>query len=134
YAILFQKVDSQGQIKREMIPIASFEVAKLYKKSGKFDIQQYTQEFYSNFNAWDKKLLKVGQKVFILKTDDEYETRKEIGFQTNRLYVINQFSEGNIWLKYHLEAQSKDEIKSKIGNLKDRLLRKYEIPLEIPEV
>jgi hypothetical protein len=48
--------------------------------------------------------------------------------------VITQFSDGNIWLRHHLEAQSKEDIKKEIGQLKDQMLRNYEIPLGITEV
>lgn len=134
YAILLQK-GNNGEIQREMIPIASFEIAKMHKKSGNFDIDQYVKEYHPDFVSYhDKKLLKVGQKVFVLNSDDEYEKRNAINFQIKRLYVITQFSEGSIWMKYHLEAQSKDEVKEAISNLKDIILRKYEIQLQIPEI
>jgi CRISPR-associated endonuclease Csn1 len=134
YSILLQK-NLDGNVEREMIPIASFEIAKMSKKTDHFDITQYLRECYPNLlNYPDKKLLKVGQKLIVLNNDEEYLKRDDIDFQVNRLYVITQFSEGSIWLKYHLEAQSKDDIKSTISNLKDRLLREYEIPLGIPEV
>jgi CRISPR-associated endonuclease Csn1 len=107
----------------------------MYKKSVKFDIDQYVKEYYPDFvNYPDKKLLKVGQKVIVLNSDDEYEKGNDIDFQINRLYVITQFSEGSIWMKYHLEAQSKDEVKEAVSNLKDIILRKYETQLQIPEI
>lgn len=133
YSILLQK-GNEEEIKREMIPIASFEVAKMHKKSGKFDIEQYVRELNLEYADWNKKLLKVGQKVMVLNNDNEYEKRNKVDFQTKRLYVITQFSEGSIWLKYHLEAQSKDEIKDTISRLKDNLLREHEVVLDIPEV
>jgi CRISPR-associated endonuclease Csn1 len=133
YAILLQK-SNNGEVERKMIPIASFEVAMMYKELGSFNVEQYIKEFYPKFlNYPDKNLLKVGQKVIVLKDDKEYEKKNEIDFQIKRLYVITQFSE-SIWLKYHLEAQSKDEIKDDISNKKDLLLRKYEIDYGIPEI
>lgn len=131
YAILLQKGNSEN-IERTMIPIASFEVIKEYKKHGSFIIDEYLKK-YDNVNKTkyasypDKKLLKAGQKVLVLKNDVEYKRRDDIDFQTKRLYVITQFSEGSIWLKYHLEAQSKNEIKDNISGLKDVLLCNYEI-------
>jgi len=133
YSILLQKVNEE-ELKREMIPIASFEVAKMHKRSGSFDIGQYVQELYPEYVGWNTKLLKVGQKLIVLNNDSEYENRKNIDFQTKRLYVITQFSEGSIWLKYHLEAQSKDEIKDTISRLKNNLLREYEVEIGIPQV
>ncbi|GAL69131.1 hypothetical protein JCM19301_2786 [Jejuia pallidilutea] len=50
------------------------------------------------------------------------------------MYVITQFSDGGIWLQYHLNAQSKDDVKKSISLAKDKLLRKYEIQYNIPEV
>lgn len=145
YAIILQKRNlnnkltyegkiSTGEIEREMIPIASFEIAKLNKKLGKFDIEKYIEDFYPTYKDWNKKILKIGQKVFVIKDDTEFEKREAKDFQRNRLYVITQFSEGSIWLKYHLNAQSKDEVKKDIIDIKDKLLRKYEIELNIPEV
>jgi len=134
YAILLQR-SNNSIIEREMIPIASHAVAKEYKKIGTFDIAHYIEEFhpvYKNFS--DKKLLKIGQKVIVLNNDDEYEKRFDIEFQKNRLYVVTQFSEGSIWLKYHLEAQSKEDITNNIKNIKDKILRQYEIKYELSEV
>lgn len=135
YAILLQKNNNE----RVMIPVASFELAKAYKKSRSFVIDEYLKKYdeenktqYADYP--DKKLLKVGQKLLVLKEDTEYEKRDDIDFQTKRLYVITQFSDGSIWLKYHVEARSKDEIKNNISLLKDILLRKYEIKENIDEV
>ncbi|MCO5234620.1 MAG: hypothetical protein M9933_00010 [Chitinophagaceae bacterium] len=135
YAVLLQNNNNE----RVMIPVASFELAKAYKKHGSFVIDEYLKKYDKENNTKyadypGKKLLKVGQKVIILKEDAEYDKRKDVDFQTKRLYVITQFSEGSIWLKYHLEAQSKDEIKDNISVLKDELLRKYEIKEGINEV
>ena len=92
-----------------MLPIASYELAKAYKKHGTFVIDEYLKKYdeenKTNYSSYsDKKMLKVGQKVLVLKNDTEFEKRNNIDFQRNRLYVITQFSEGSIWLKYHLEA------------------------------
>ncbi len=134
YAILLQR-SKTGEIQREMIPIPSFEIVKMYKRSGSFDIEQYVKKNYAEFSNYpDKKLLKVGQKVIVLKDDEDYEKRLKLDFQINRLYTITQFSEGSIWMKYHLEAQSKDEVKEAIANLKDKILRKYEDQLQISEI
>lgn len=142
YAILLQQ---ENGIERVMIPIASFELAKAYsshkkdKKPEKFNVEElvkkYDGENKTKYSAYpDKKLLKVGQKVIVLKDDKEYEKINEIDFQKNRMYVITQFSEGNIWLKYHLEAQSKDGIKENICLIKDEILKEYEVKLNLPEV
>ena len=76
-----------------MIPIASFEVAKMHKKSGIFDIEEYIKENYLHLADYpDKQLLKVGQKVIVLNNDAEYEKRTDINFQMKRLYRITQFA------------------------------------------
>lgn len=134
YAILLQK-SNQGNVEREMIPIASFEVAKMCKKSGIFDIEEYLKENYPDLtNYTDKKLLKIGQKLIVLNNDKEYEKRNNMDFITKRLYFITQFSDGSIWLKYHLEAQAKDDIKHATYQIKNTILRKYEIQYELSEV
>lgn len=141
YAILLQK-SNNGKVEREMIPIASFELAKAYKKHGSFVIDEYLKKYDEENktdylkNYSDKKLLKVGQKVLVLKEDKEYEKRNDVDFQTKRLYVLKQFSEvdNNIYLKYHLEAQLDDDIDTSVKNEKDKLLRGYEIKYNLPEI
>lgn len=140
YAILLQK-SNNGKVEREMIPVASFELAKTYKKHGSFIIDEYLKKYdeenkteYANYS--DKKLLKVGQKVLVLKNDSEYEQRDNIDFQTKRLYRITQFKyDGSkIMLQYHLEAQSKSDIDSQIKSIKNSILRRKEIELSISKI
>ena len=78
--------------------------------------------------------MKVDKKVLIIKDDKEFDKKDTMDFQQKRLYVITQFSEGSIWLKYHLNAQSKDEVKKSISQKKDKLLRKYEIENDLSEI
>lgn len=145
YAILLQKGNtinrltkkedlSDIKIECEMIPVPSFEIAKIFKKYQKFDVELHIQEFYPKYKNWNKTLLKVGQRVFVLNNDSEFQQRNLIDFQKNRLYVITQFSEGSIWLNYHLNAQSKDEVKRAISLKKDELLSIVEKKFEIPEI
>lgn len=145
YAILLQKGNTRKnltkegdvpneKIERVMIPIASYEVAKMYKKSGKFDLDQYVREFYSKYVDYpDKKLLKVGQKVIVLKNDEEYKSVSKVDFQTKRLYKVTQFGDGSIYLKYHLEATPDDDIDSLVKLKKDQIVteldNKYGLPL-----
>ena len=133
YAILVQRT-RDGKVEREMLPIASFEVAKAYKKYGKFNFDAYVNEEYPQYKEWNKELLKVGQKILILKSDEEFKKKISIDFQQKRLYVITQFSEGNIWLKYHLNAQSLKEVKESVYQNKDKLLRKHEVANKLPKV
>ncbi|MDR1527418.1 MAG: hypothetical protein LBS46_07100, partial [Dysgonamonadaceae bacterium] len=134
YAILLQQFNNDG-VKREMIPVASYEIAKIYKKTGGFDIEKYIQEKNPEFINWHKQLMKVGQKVFVLKEDNELEKINNIDIQINRLYVITKLSEeDSIYLKYHLEARADDDIDQMAKETKDKLLRKYEQELDIPEV
>lgn len=140
YAILLQKSDN-GKVEREMIPVASFELAKAYKKHGSFVIDEYLKKYdeenkteYSK-NYPDKKLLKVGQKVIVLKEDKEYEKRNNINFQTNRLYKIHKFTyDGSqIILHYHLEANP-DGVDKTVKATKDLIVRKKEIELGIQPI
>ena len=135
YAILLQQFDN-NVVKREMIPIASFEISKMYKQAGKFDVEKYIQDFQPQYMHWNKELLKVGLKVFVLKEDSEYNKKNDLDFQKNRLYIITQFSDvdNTIMLKYHLEAQDDDAIDSFVKSEKDILLRDYELKYEIPEI
>ncbi len=134
YAVLLQK-STDGKVEREMLPVASFEVAKVFKKHRKFNPELYLKEFHPNIGNWNEiNWLKVGQKVLVLKDDKEFDKKDNLDFQHKRLYVITQFSEGSIWLKYHLNAQSKDEVKKSISFKKDELLSKYELDYNIPEI
>lgn len=151
YAILLQKgnrekhLTKEGaipkeKVERKMIPVSSFEIAKILKKYREFDIDQYIEfkinegEVPSEFlNYPDKVLLKVGQKVFVLKSDDEFGKIKNIEFQTNRLYRITQFKyDGSkIMLQHHLEAQSSSNIDDNIKQIKDEIVAKIEKELNI---
>lgn len=133
YAIMLHKV-TNDKVERAMIPLASFDFAQIKRQAGKFDIDLYIKEKYPQYGSYKKQLLKVGQKVIVLKNDKEFEKSKKIDFQVNRLYVITQFSEGSVWLKCHSEAQSKDEIKDSTKFTKDKILRAYEIPIGIAEI
>lgn len=153
YAILLEKRDCEnkkltkkGEIPKEktdrlMIPIASFELAKAYKKYGSFVIDEflkkYDEENQTSLSSYsDKKLLKVGQKVLVLQNDDDFEKRNDIDFQTKRLYRITQFeSNGSrILLQYHLEAQGKTEIDSQVKIMKDIILWEKEKELNISKI
>ncbi len=134
YAIMLQK-SFKAKIERKMIPVASFEIAKIFKIHKKFTPELYVETFHPELNTFsDIKLLKVGQKVLVLNSDDEFDSRKDIQFQRNRLYRITQFKyDGSkIMLQYHLEARSKADIDSQIKSLKNTIVKQKEIELGIP--
>lgn len=134
YSILAQRIHN-GTIKRELIPISSFEVAKEYKKYGNFVIENFISEKHPEFLQWEKKqLLKTGQKLIVLNEDDDFEKRLNIDFQQKRLFTINQFSEGNIWLNYHLNALAVEKVKDLIKSKKDEKLLEYEKELNLPNI
>ncbi len=140
YAVLLQKIVG-NKIERAMIPVASFELAKAYKKHGSFVIDEfikkYDEENKTDYSKYpDKKLLKVGQKVLVLKNDNEYDKKNDIKFQKNRLYRITQFANdgGKIMLQYHLEAQGQKQIDNIVKSIKDALLIEIERQLDIPMI
>ncbi|MDX2045809.1 MAG: HNH endonuclease domain-containing protein [Chitinophagaceae bacterium] len=131
----FLQIVTDREVERKLIPIASAELGKMYKKHGPFNIDKFIEENYPEYRHFpDKKLLKVGQKVFVLNNDEEFERRSDKDFQVKRLYKITQFSEGSIWLKYHLESQDITDIKNSIKDIKDKLLSEYEGKLDLPMV
>lgn len=133
YAILLQN-SIKGRLERELIPIASYEVAKYYKKNGTFDINMFVEENYSEYKGWaDKKLLKVGQNIIVLREDKENELINNIDFQKKRMYVIEKFSDGSIWLIYHLEADP-DNIEDSVKQIKDGYIKEFEIKYNLPEI
>ena len=135
YAVFLQKSNNNG-VERKMIPMASFEIAKVYKKADAFDIDKYIQEYYPSYKEqeWNKQLLKTGQKVFVLKNDKEIENIENVEFQKNRMYVITQlkYDGSKIMLKYHLEAKSTSDIDEQIKSIKNKLLKINEQELGIP--
>ncbi len=133
YAIFITNLIS-GRLERKMIPVAIHEVAQVFKDKHKFNIDYYLEKFYPEITEkQDVKLLKVGQKVFVLNDDSEFEKRKEIDFQIKRMYKIIKLDNA-IWLKYHLEAQKDTDIDEKLKLVKDNIVRKIEIDFNIPEV
>lgn len=138
YAILVQKIVGD-KLEKDLILVPSFEIAKEYKTNHKFDVQNYLRRYDAtnklNYSKWDKaQLLNVGQRVIVLNNDKDFEERKNIEFQKNRLFIINQLSDGSIWLNYHLNALSKDDVKKSIAFIKDEITRKIEIDLNLPEI
>lgn len=134
YAIFITSLVN-ARVERKMIPVPIHEIAKVFKENHKFDIKNYLNIFHKDIKDYqDIKLLKVGQKVFVLKEDSEFEKRKNIEFQINRMYKITQFSDGNIWLKFHLDARELNEIKKDVKNKKSEIVFVKEKELNIPIV
>ncbi len=135
YAIMLQKGGQNPE--RKMIPVASFEIAKIFKACRKFDLDYYLQEFYPDIGEWEnKQLLKVGQKVLVLNDDSEYEKRKDKDFQKKRLYGITQFESSGkrIMLQHHLEAQSLPEVRAGVKEKQHKIVSKIEDELQLPEI
>jgi len=131
YAVMLQKSEG-NKIERKMIPIASYQIAEVYRKTRKFNEVEFVKEYYPEYESYNKKLLKVGQKVFVIQDDKEYNQRKEKEFQRNRLYKITQIGDNTIYLKFHLEASKDDDIDTKVKLKKDEIIsqldRKYNLP------
>lgn len=136
YAAFLQN-SNDGKIDREMIPISSADIGKMYKKFGKFKINEFIEEYHTPYARFtDKQLLKVGQRVIVLENDSDFLEKEKILFQINRLYTIIKFSDvdKSILLKFHLEARNNDDIDSGIKIIKDKIIRQHEIRFNIPEV
>lgn len=137
YAIFITNLIN-GRIERKMIPIPIHEVAQTFKEYHKFTPELYLEKFHEEIKEYqDLKLLKVGQKVFVLKNDNEYENRKDIKFQINRMYKIKKFYDdgaNGIYLKYHLEATKDDDIDKKVKESKHLYLKKYDEELGLNEI
>lgn len=132
YAIMLQSIQD-GQVIKKLIPISSYQIANTYRKNRQFDLNDFINSEHPEFNRYEKKLLKVGQKVFVLQDDNDFEKIFDTDFQQNRLFKITQFKfDGSkIMLQYHLEAQSKSDIDKSIKNEKDKIIREYEKQLNI---
>ncbi len=134
YALMLQKIEN-GKVKRKMLSIASFEIAKVYKEHRKFTPDLYLNMFHSDLSHYqDIKLLKVGQKVLVLNSDRDYENVHEIRFQKNRLYRITQFGDNTIYLKYHLTATKDDDIDKAVKIKKDEILSEYDRRYGLKEI
>ncbi|MDE0470798.1 MAG: hypothetical protein OXH57_02560 [Ekhidna sp.] len=114
YAIMVEK-----EKERELIPLPSFEIAKAYKdlnirRWDDADIEKYLSKCHPELSDYpSKRLLRVGQKVIVFKSDEEYDQKEDLAFQMNRMYYITKLSDADksIWLTYHLEARSEKDIK-----------------------
>lgn len=134
YAIMLQNTSAKN-VERKMIPVASYEIAKVFKLHKKFTPELYLDVFHPDLKQYqDLKLLKVGQNVLVLNSDEEFESREDLTFQRNRLYRITQFKyDGSkIMLQYHLEAMSKSDIDNQIKSIKNQIVEKKETELGIP--
>jgi CRISPR-associated endonuclease Csn1 len=130
-------MSNKNYLERKMIPVAIYEIAKVYKDIHKFDIYHYLYKFYPNLKKYsDTKLLKIGQKVIVLKDDNEYNLRNNIDFQLSRMYIITQFKyDGSkILLKHHQEAQSKSDIDKRVKKVKSKILSNIEHMLNIKPI
>lgn len=134
YAAFLQNRNAE-KVERIMIPISSAELGKFHKRHGKVDVKKFIIANFPEYSHYsNQNFLKIGQKVLVLKDENEVKLKLEKDFQIRRLYVIKQFSEGSIWLKYHLEAQDDTTIKDSIKVLKDSALSEYEKKLGLPEI
>ena len=133
YALLLQKT-IDDELQKVMFPIPSFEISKHFRKFKNFKTEDFIENTYPEFMNWNKTLLKVGQKLLVLNDDNEYEKKNETDFQQKRLYVITQFSDGSIWLKYHLEATKDDDIDKKVKSIKDEIISDYDKKFNLPEI
>ncbi|WP_044632060.1 type II CRISPR RNA-guided endonuclease Cas9 [Neotamlana sedimentorum] len=136
YAVMLQK-NINDKIERKIIPVASFEVSKVFMEHKKFSLELYLEMFHPNLSGYqDTKLLKVGQKVLMLNDDSEFEQRKDMEFQKNRLYRITQFANDGkrIMLKYHLEAQAITDVRKNVNEQKHKILTSEEVKMGISEI
>lgn len=133
YAVMLQK--SLGdKVERKMIPIASYQIAEIYRKTRTFNEVEFIKEYYPEYESYDKKLLKVGQKVFIIQDDEEYNQKNEKEFQRNRLYKITQIGDNTIYLKFHLEASKDDDIDAKVKMKKDEIVSEFDKKYDLPHI
>ena len=131
YGIMLFKPNTD---ERELLQVHAYQVSEVFRKHRKFDAELFVKEFYPKKESYKKLLLKKGQKLLVLNNDEDYNYRKDIDFQRNRLYKIIQISGGKIRLKYHLTASSNDDIKKIIKERKSEVLWEYEKKLGLKEV
>ena len=133
YAVMLQK--SLGdKVERKMIPIASYQIAEVYRKIRTFNEVEFVKKYYPEYELYDKKLLKVGQKVFVIQDDEEFNQRNEKEFQRNRLYKITQIGDNTIYLKFHLEASKDDDIDAKVKIKKDEIVSEFDKKYDLPHI
>lgn len=119
-------VMAYSKSERQLFPVTSSEIAKIFKKYDYFSDKLYLQEYYPQLMNEHSHLLKVGQRVFVLNDDSEFEKRKDKDFQKNRLYILNQFGDGAIYLGNHQNALSTADVKKSIALIKDIEMSKIE--------
>ncbi len=134
YALMLQK-STKGNVERKLLPIASFEVAKIYKQFKRFTPELFLDVFHPELNDYqDLKLLKLGQKLLVLNEDEEFDKVKCKDFQRNRLYRITQFGDSTIYLKYHITSTKDEDIDKSIKMKKDEVLSVYDRKFGLGEI
>lgn len=133
YALMLQSIVN-GRLKRELLPISSYQIAKIFRDEKKFTPDLFLERYHPKVIFDDVKLLKIGMRVLVLQSDDEIEIVSDKQFQKNRLYKITQFFDSGVYLKHHLEARADKDIDQGIKEEKDKLLRKWEKMYGIEEV
>ncbi len=135
YAIMLEKIVDEKP-ERGLIPIPSFQIAEVYKEYNKFNVDLFLSMFHEELMSEypNKKLLKVGQKVLVLKNEEEFEKRNDMEFQKNRLYKVTKFEPTRILLQYHLIAQSITDYGAEVKRIKSAILEKEEDRLEIKKM
>lgn len=131
YGVMLFKTNSN---ERELLQVHAYQVSEVYRKHRKFDAELFVKEYYPQKGDYKKLLLKKGQRLLVLNNDEDYNNRKDIDFQKNRLYKIIRIGDGSLWLKYHLTAIADTDLDSLIKEKKDELLWKYEKELGLSKV
>ena len=60
------------QALNELLSIASFEIAKMRRNAGVFDIEKYVKDYNPEYKDW-KTIIESWSKVFVLNEDSDYE-------------------------------------------------------------
>ena len=123
YALLCEKIlptqkpNASRAIKRAFHAIPLGEIAHIYSQHQTFNADLYIQSLPAEEqklirNYTRRLLLKVGQKVIVLKSYAEEKRKTDLNFQNERLYIIKQFATNSrIKVQYHLESRPDKYIK-----------------------
>ncbi|WP_299547657.1 type II CRISPR RNA-guided endonuclease Cas9 [Seonamhaeicola sp.] len=128
--MLFNPINDE----RELLQVHAYQVSEVFRAKRRFDIEYFVERYFPGKTRYKKLLLRIGQKLLVLKDDFDYEQRKESEFQGNRLYKIIKIDNGSLWLKYHLTATADDNIDALVKEKKDEILWNYEKSFGLPKV
>jgi len=131
YGIMVFDLENNQRI---LLQVHAYQVAKLFREKRQFNAELFVKTFHPEYSNFKCILLRKGQRLIVLNSDDEYDNRLDSSFQKNRLYKIDRFGEGFLRLEYHLNAIADQDLDALVKQKKDEVLWEFEKELGLEKV